>query len=76
MYEANKRSLDTLKMMRDNEIENSTLKNYIIELKGKLSVYLPVSEDPIDMKMAEYINNYPDRSKLKIMFMRESGGIY
>lgn len=76
MYEANKRSLDTLKMMRDNEIENSTLKNYIIELKGKLQVYLPVQEDPIDMKVAEYINNYPDRSKLKIMFMRESGGIY
>ena len=26
--------------------------------------------------MAEYINNYPDRQKLKIMFMRESEGIY
>lgn len=26
--------------------------------------------------MAEYINNYPERNKLKIMFMRESEGIY
>lgn len=26
--------------------------------------------------MAEYINNYPERSRLKIMFMRESEGIY
>ena len=28
------------------------------------------------MKLAEYINNYPDRHKLKIMFMRESEGVY
>ena len=26
--------------------------------------------------MAEFINNYPERSKLKIMFMRESDGVY
>ena len=29
-----------------------------------------------DKKLAEYINNYPDRQKLKIMFMRESEGVY
>ena len=32
--------------------------------------------DSTDMKLAEYINNYPDRQKLKIMFMRESEGVY
>ena len=26
--------------------------------------------------MADFINNYPDRNKLKIMFVRESNGIY
>ena len=26
--------------------------------------------------MAEFINNYPERSKLKIMFLRESTGVY
>lgn len=26
--------------------------------------------------MADFINNYPDRNMLKIMFMRESEGIY
>ena len=26
--------------------------------------------------MAEYINNYPERSKLRIMFLRESEGVY
>ena len=28
------------------------------------------------MKIAEFINNYPERNKLKIMFMRESEGVY
>ena len=39
-------------------------------------MYIPVKGDPIDKKLAEYINNYPDRQKLKIMFMRESEGVY
>ena len=26
--------------------------------------------------MAEFINNYPDRNKLKLMFMRETEGVY
>ena len=35
-----------------------------------------MKDDPVDKKLAEYINNYPERSKLKIMFMRESEGVY
>ena len=58
------------------EHENSTLKNYIIDLKARVAIYVPVKDDPIDMKMAEFINNYPDRNKLKIMFMREAEGVY
>lgn len=41
-----------------------------------MSIYIPDNSDPIDKKLAEYINNYPQKSKLKIMFMRESEGIY
>lgn len=57
-----------------DEIE--TLRNYIIDLKSRIAVYIPVKGDVIDKRIAEYINNYPDRSKLKIMFMRESEGVY
>lgn len=39
-------------------------------------MYIPQKDDPTDVKLAEYINNYPDRHKLKIMFMRESEGVY
>ena len=52
------------------------MKNYIIDLKSRIAVYIPVKGDTIDKKIAEYINNYPDRQKLKIMFMRESEGVY
>ena len=53
-----------------------TLKQYIIDLKSRISVYIPVKDDQIDRRLAEYINNYPDRQKLKIMFLRESEGVY
>ena len=62
--------------MRDLEAEVETLKAYIIDLKSRIAVYIPVKQDAIDTKLAEYINNYPDRKKLKIMFMRESEGVY
>ena len=47
-----------------------------MQLKSRVAVYIPVNDDPVDKKLAEYINNYPDRQKLKIMFMRESQGVY
>jgi len=47
-----------------------------VDLKSRIAIYIPVKEDPIDKRVAEYINNYPDRSKFKIMFMRESEGVY
>mmetsp|Transcript_19943 Transcript_19943/g.26924 ORF Transcript_19943/g.26924 Transcript_19943/m.26924 type:complete len:138 (+) Transcript_19943:678-1091(+) len=56
------------------EIEH--LKNYAIGLKAKVSIYVPVKDDPVDQKMADYLNSVTDRQKLKIMFMRESSGIY
>ncbi len=65
-----------MKQLKDAEVEIETLKNYIIELKQRIAVYIPVKDDPVDKKLAEFINNYPERSKLKIMFMRESEGVY
>ena len=62
--------------MRDLEVETQALKNYIIDLKARVAVYVPVKGDPVDMKVAEFINNYPDRNKLKLMFMRASEGVY
>jgi len=35
-------------------------------------VYTPYKDDLIDKTLADYINNYPDRQKLKVLFLRES----
>jgi len=76
VYDANQTSLDLLKSLKEAEQEIDVLKQYIIDLKARIAVYIPVKGDPVDMKLAEFINNYPDRQKLKIMFMRESEGVY
>ena len=76
VYKSNKISLELLKQLKDAEVEISTLQQYIVDLKQRIAVYIPMKDDAIDKKLAEFINNYPERSKLKIMFMRESEGVY
>ena len=76
VYSANKTSLELLKQLKADEEEITGLKSYILELKARVAIYVPNQDDPVDVKIADYINNYPDRTKLKIMFMRESTGVY
>ena len=45
-------------------------------MKSQYQIYVPDKEDPVDNQLAEYLNNYPERSKLRILFMKESEGIY
>lgn len=61
VYQANVTSLDLLNTLKDAELEIETLKHYIVDLKSRIAVYIPVKGDPVDKKLAEYINNYPDR---------------
>ena len=82
-YEAKRTSLALLTRLKELEMdvlsyqsEIETLRSYIIDLKSRIAVYIPVKGDTVDKRIAEYINNYPDRQKLKIMFMRESEGVY
>ena len=46
--------------------EVRTLKAYVTDLKARLAVYIPVKSDPIDVSLAQYMNNYPDKKKIKI----------
>ena len=76
MYKANVTSLDLLRKLKDAETEIDSLKSFIQELKQVNMVYMPVKDDEVDVKLAEFINNYPDRSKLRIVFLREHKGQY
>ena len=41
-----------------------------------MSMYVPVKGDHVDEALGKYINEYPDKSKLKVMFIRVNPGIY
>ena len=76
VYETNQVSLQLLTQIRDQTEEIETLKVYCMDLKAKVSVYIPIKDDPVDCKLADFVNNFPDRNRLKIMFLREAAGVY
>jgi septal ring factor EnvC (AmiA/AmiB activator) len=45
-----RKSLELLRQLKEAETEIETLKHYIIELKQRIAVYIPVKEDAIDRK--------------------------
>lgn len=42
----------------------------------KAGIYIAHREDPVDTRLGDYLNTYPEREKLKILFIRESEGVY
>ena len=76
VFETNHVSLQLLTQIQDQVDEIETLKVYCMDLKAKVAVYIPIKGDSVDEKLADFINNYPDRNKLKIMFIREKKGVY
>jgi len=78
IYRANKTALELLKRLRDSENELSKNKKYVSDLERRVpgAVYMPVKTDPIDRRLAEFLNNFPEKQKLKVMFTRESEGVY
>ena len=62
---------------------NSDLEQKISELldvnemleKGQ-AIYIAKKNDKVDKTLANYINTFPERNKLNIMFLRESEGVY
>ncbi len=68
--------MELLKQLKEADEEIDQLKEHIIELRQRMSIYIPFTDDDIDVRLAEFINNYPERQKMKIMFLRESQGVY
>jgi hypothetical protein len=52
------------------------LKKLILELKGRAQNYIPVSNDNIDLRLADYINASENPNKLTTLFIRERDGVY
>ena len=45
-------------------------------LEDKNPIYVPKKYDKIDMALAMVVNTYPEKDKMKILFLRESEGVY
>ena len=40
------------------------------------AVYIPRKHGKIDVALGSFVNNYPERDKMSIIFLRESEGVY
>ena len=68
--------------MKDRDSEIERLHDIIVQLKNNTYVpenafiYYPVKDDPLDQKLAMFINNMPYDLRDKMRFEREAEGIY
>lgn len=60
-----------LQMEMVGRIRKLERENHILQYK-----YVPRKHDDIDQALAHFTNNYPEGDKIKIMFLRESEGVY
>ena len=58
------------------DIERKRLRGEIYRNDDFRKIYSPKLEDKIDNKLSRYLNTYPEREDLKILFLRESEGVY
>jgi len=75
--------MDTLEELKETnrKLQNSMgkiadLMSTIEDLGQNIAVYIGHKGDKIDEYLAYYINQYPEREKMKILFVRESEGVY
>ncbi len=67
---------DLLVQVKEREQELERMSEYLNDLQKINFVYQPVKDDPIDKKLAEYINNNQVHRKASMLFVREQEGVY
>ena len=46
------------------------------QLENGQAIYIAKKNDKVDRTLGQFLNMYPERQKLQIMFLRESEGVY
>jgi len=59
-----------------SETKVKELMDLLEQSRAQFNIYIPKKEDNIDCSLAKVINNYPEKDKMKILFLRESEGVY
>lgn len=71
---------ERLQIVNDHRGELERIFEYLYDLNKINMVYVPVVDDKIDKQLADYIKNSddmgPEINKAKMLFVRESEGIY
>ncbi len=57
--------------MKEREQELERMSEYLNDLQRINFVYVPVKDDPVDKKLADYINNNTNHKKASLLFVRE-----
>ena len=57
-------------------MEIESLKGRIKQLQAMQQQYVPVKGDEVDMALADFLNNFHDKGKLQVMFIRLQPGVY
>ena len=60
--------------LAEDKIEELIKVNEMLEKNQ--AVYIAKKYDKVDTTLGNYLNKFPEREKLKIMFLRESEGVY
>lgn len=63
----------------ENKLEDQVNANNMLQHRNeilKYKIYIPHRKCDIDQKLGEFVNNFPERDNLKIMFLRETEGVY
>jgi hypothetical protein len=76
VYETEKCLIYLKNVVADKEDYMINLKKMILEMKDKASIYIPLSDDPVDKRIADWINSSNDPNKLTKLFIRERDGVY
>lgn len=82
-FEAKNIQLDLLEQLKELENRNELLEAKVQELldvnemlEKNQAVYIAKKNDKVDKTLAKYLNKFPEREKMNIMFLRESEGVY
>jgi hypothetical protein len=43
---------------------------------NRQAIYIPRKNDDVDEALGKFINEYPERDRMNILFLRESEGVY
>ena len=83
VFEMQNTQLELVEQLKESEAQNDENEEKIGELikanehlENNQAVYIAKKRDKVDEALAQYINEYPEREKLQIMFLRESEGVY